>query len=385
MIVDGAPEPLAGAEEVAAVDLGDVLDAVAGRDGEVDRLAACASASASSDGRASSTTLRSTQTALGDAEDRRTGAQPPALAVLLDETLALERAHQPRRGALRDSAGGGKLGRARPAGLDSRTRTSSSAPRSTAVVPREAASRRSWNCCSTVDILGPRPAASSASICCGGPPSTVAHPATSRRKATMFVNAMPRYEILSEEAMATLDRGWRRIVSELGIEFLLPEAVELLRGAGQIVEDENRVRFDPEFILEQVAKAPAGVRAAGAQPGQQRPHRRRSHGVRARLRLPVHPRGRRAPRREDGRLREPGAPRPGLPGARLAGRHDLRARGPAAGLPPPRHGLRAADAVGQAVHGLGHLGSERRRHDPDGGDPVRRPGGDRARTGVDLA
>ena len=53
-----------------------------------------------------------------------------------------------------------------------------------------------------------------------------------------------------------LDKGWRRIVSELGIEFLLPEAVELLRAAGQIVEDENRVRFDPEFILEQVAKAP---------------------------------------------------------------------------------------------------------------------------------
>ena len=56
--------------------------------------------------------------------------------------------------------------------------------------------------------------------------------------------------------MEVLDRGWRRIVCELGIEFLLPEAVELLRGAGQIVEDENRVRFDPEFILEQVAKAP---------------------------------------------------------------------------------------------------------------------------------
>ncbi len=73
----------------------------------------------------------------------------------------------------------------------------------------------------------------------------------------MFVNAMPRYEILSEDAMATLDRGWRRIVSELGIEFLLPEAIELLRGAGQIVEEENRVRFDPDWILEQVAKAPA--------------------------------------------------------------------------------------------------------------------------------
>jgi trimethylamine--corrinoid protein Co-methyltransferase len=73
----------------------------------------------------------------------------------------------------------------------------------------------------------------------------------------MFVNSMPRYEILSQDAMEVLDGGWRRIVSEIGIEFLLPEAVELLRGAGQIVEDENRVRFDPDFILEQVAKAPS--------------------------------------------------------------------------------------------------------------------------------
>src|ERR1700756_2494870 len=68
---------------------------------------------------------------------------------------------------------------------------------------------------------------------------------------------MPRYEILSEEAMDVLDKGWRRIVSEIGIEFLLPEAVELLRAAGQTVEDENRVRFDPDWILEQVAKAPS--------------------------------------------------------------------------------------------------------------------------------
>src|SRR5512142_1939010 len=67
---------------------------------------------------------------------------------------------------------------------------------------------------------------------------------------------MPRYEILSEEAMDVLDRGWRRLVSEIGIEFLLPEAVELLVDAGQTLEDENRIRFDPEFVLEQVAKAP---------------------------------------------------------------------------------------------------------------------------------
>ena len=72
----------------------------------------------------------------------------------------------------------------------------------------------------------------------------------------MFVNTMPRYEILSEDAMEVLDRGWRRIVTELGVEFLLPEAVELFRAAGQTVEGDNLVKLDPDFILEQVAKAP---------------------------------------------------------------------------------------------------------------------------------
>src|ERR1700730_9139285 len=66
---------------------------------------------------------------------------------------------------------------------------------------------------------------------------------------------MPRYEILSEDAMAVLDRGWRRLVSETGIEFTLPEAVDILAKAGMRTEDE-RVFFDPDFILEQVAKAP---------------------------------------------------------------------------------------------------------------------------------
>jgi trimethylamine--corrinoid protein Co-methyltransferase len=71
----------------------------------------------------------------------------------------------------------------------------------------------------------------------------------------MFVNRMPRYEILSEEAMAVLDRGWRRIVTEIGIEFTHDEAVEEFRRAGQTV-DGSLVRLDPDFVLEQVAKAP---------------------------------------------------------------------------------------------------------------------------------
>ena len=55
--------------------------------------------------------------------------------------------------------------------------------------------------------------------------------------------------------MATLTTGWRRIVSEIGIEFASPWAVDMLREAGQSVEGEN-VKFDPDWILEQVAKAP---------------------------------------------------------------------------------------------------------------------------------
>ena len=72
----------------------------------------------------------------------------------------------------------------------------------------------------------------------------------------MFRNRMPRYEVLSEDAMATLDAGWRRLVSEIGVEFLSDRALALFREAGQKVEDKT-VFLDPDFVLEQVAKAPA--------------------------------------------------------------------------------------------------------------------------------
>ena len=72
----------------------------------------------------------------------------------------------------------------------------------------------------------------------------------------MFTNKMPRYEILSPEAIATLDAGWRRIVSEVGVQFAKDEALELFAEAGQRVEGDV-VFFDPEFVLEQVTRAPA--------------------------------------------------------------------------------------------------------------------------------
>lgn len=72
----------------------------------------------------------------------------------------------------------------------------------------------------------------------------------------MFKNSMPRYEILSPDALAVLDRGWRRIVSEVGVQFDHPEAIELFVSAGQKVEDGGVVKFDPGFVVEQLAKPP---------------------------------------------------------------------------------------------------------------------------------
>ena len=72
---------------------------------------------------------------------------------------------------------------------------------------------------------------------------------------SVFVNRMPRYEILSPDAIAVLDKGWRRIVSEVGVQFAKPEAVDLFAKAGQRTDGEI-VYLDPEFVLEQVAKVP---------------------------------------------------------------------------------------------------------------------------------
>ena len=66
---------------------------------------------------------------------------------------------------------------------------------------------------------------------------------------------MARYEVLSEDAMATIERGWRRLPAGHRHRVHHPEALRLFREAGQIVEDEV-VRLDPDFVLDLVAKAP---------------------------------------------------------------------------------------------------------------------------------
>ncbi len=71
----------------------------------------------------------------------------------------------------------------------------------------------------------------------------------------MFVNRIPPVEVLSEEALGILDGGWRRLVREIGVEFLHPKALAILERAGQRVEGET-VYFDPDWVAEQVSHAP---------------------------------------------------------------------------------------------------------------------------------
>ena len=120
-------------------------------------------------------------------------------------------------------------------------------------------------------------------------------------------------------------RGWRRIVSELGIEFLQRRGARALpqgRPGRRRAEREAR----PGLRARAGREGAARVRPAGAQSRAERAHRRRPHGLLARLRLPVHPRRARAARRDARRLPEPRAARPGVPAARLgrAGRSASR-------------------------------------------------------------
>ena len=71
----------------------------------------------------------------------------------------------------------------------------------------------------------------------------------------MFVNRMPRYEPLSEEALATIDAGVERLAARGRRPVRPPEALELFREAGQTV-DGDTVRFDPGFLRAQAALAP---------------------------------------------------------------------------------------------------------------------------------
>src|SRR5947207_12307946 len=79
------------------------------------------------------------------------------------------------------------------------------------------------------------------------------------------MNRLPRYEPLSQEALATIAAGVERLASEVGVQFDHPRALELFEAAGQTVED-GVVRFDPGFLRAQAALAPEQFRLRARNP-----------------------------------------------------------------------------------------------------------------------
>ncbi len=63
-------------------------------------------------------------------------------------------------------------------------------------------------------------------------------------------------EPLDEEGVQAIHNGAMRILEEIGIEFLNPEALSILREAGCIIDGDN-VRMGRDWVMEMVAKAPS--------------------------------------------------------------------------------------------------------------------------------
>ncbi len=70
-------------------------------------------------------------------------------------------------------------------------------------------------------------------------------------------NPYSAIEVLTPEQVEQIHDASLRVLEEIGVDFLLPEACDILRGAGAQVENGGeRVRFDRGLILESVAHAP---------------------------------------------------------------------------------------------------------------------------------
>ena len=71
-------------------------------------------------------------------------------------------------------------------------------------------------------------------------------------------NPYPPFEIASTDEIESIHESSLEVLEEIGVNFLLSEARELLKTAGVEVEaGTTRVRLDRGFVEEQVAKAPA--------------------------------------------------------------------------------------------------------------------------------
>ena len=96
------------------------------------------------------------------------------------------------------------------------------------------------------------------------------------RRGTAVIEQMPwnppinidrPTEPLRPEGVQAVHDGAMRILEEIGIEFLNPEAVEILRASGGCEINGENVRMGRDFVMEMIAKAPGKLDHHAAQPG----------------------------------------------------------------------------------------------------------------------
>ena len=74
-------------------------------------------------------------------------------------------------------------------------------------------------------------------------------------------------EVLSADQVEAIHDASMRILEEIGMDFLHPEALEILRDAGaEVTPGSERVRFDRGLVEEAVAKAPSSYRVHARNP-----------------------------------------------------------------------------------------------------------------------
>jgi len=77
-------------------------------------------------------------------------------------------------------------------------------------------------------------------------------------------NPLSPMKVISDDQVETLHLASLKVLRDIGMDFQLPEAVEILRRAGADVDaDGVRVRFDPDFIEEKLKTVPSSFTLHG--------------------------------------------------------------------------------------------------------------------------
>ena len=73
------------------------------------------------------------------------------------------------------------------------------------------------------------------------------------------VNRAPPIAPLTDQGVESINEGRMRILEEINIEFLTPEACAILQQANCTLRGKN-VQMERHFVMDRVSKAPANAR-----------------------------------------------------------------------------------------------------------------------------